>query len=449
MSGAIFHYLDTLVQPVFPATKMSIIEIDGKLYHYQVESDQFNWTIKLYDLAGNILCSYNSSCSDGVFSEDGEMFVGIGNYGLIPITSSNGGYHDSESDYKEYSYINTARYSQFAALGTPDYYCGFSKTFSIIDPVKDTIVYEPKIDISNSNCFINESGNVFALCDTSGINYLQNFRSDSTVSIFISPDKTIGLSPDFSIVASVKGKLHSRILNPTDTLLLSPARKHTSEEEFQIPCASIVMAFSPDSKNIAVADTAGIIRVYSINNRTEILQFKTIASAPTVLEYTPDGNYILYGTSTGRVIVVRAKDGTFAFALDDIKNDSITKIKISRNMKYVVAIGANMTMANWHTDFSQVSVDEKPVIINPTNVSIAPNPAEDRIRVIVQTDVAGELVLSIYNFNGEKMFSANQFISNNEVVFESDCSDFMPGTYLYRIENREGIIASGKFTVTK
>lgn len=74
---------------------------------------------------------------------------------------------------------------------------------------------------------------------------------------------------------------------------------------------------------------------------------------------------------------------------------------------------------------------------NTLNLSIAPNPATNKINVQLNSAAQGAFRFRIYNILGRKVFEADsKFDADNKKVI--DISNYAPGLYILNVENREG-----------
>ncbi len=81
------------------------------------------------------------------------------------------------------------------------------------------------------------------------------------------------------------------------------------------------------------------------------------------------------------------------------------------------------------------------------NSYTTPNPADGTITIGIQNKIEGKLNFDIFNSTGERITSSEMNCKMIEPKLTLDISNFVPGVYLYNINQDGKIIGNGKFVV--
>lgn len=82
--------------------------------------------------------------------------------------------------------------------------------------------------------------------------------------------------------------------------------------------------------------------------------------------------------------------------------------------------------------------------ISEQTISVSPNPATDHVNFSI--DYPGEMQISVYNMNGERIYSSEKF-TKNSFRWNIDAA-VNPGLYSYRVKS-DSFIYSGKIQLVK
>jgi hypothetical protein len=79
------------------------------------------------------------------------------------------------------------------------------------------------------------------------------------------------------------------------------------------------------------------------------------------------------------------------------------------------------------------------------NLWIAPNPSSDFLNIHAKNKPSGKVQISVYNILGRRMYTLKPGLQEQTLVHREDVSEWIPGTYLVRIESDGAVLKTMRF----
>ena len=82
---------------------------------------------------------------------------------------------------------------------------------------------------------------------------------------------------------------------------------------------------------------------------------------------------------------------------------------------------------------------------NEHNLWIAPNPSSDFLNIHAKARPSDNTTITIYNILGRHLYTLKPGLQDQTVLHREDVSNWIPGTYLVRIENNGAVLKTMRF----
>jgi hypothetical protein len=444
-NGDTLNYLDTSKAFVHRnnrnSTRFELTYIGDTLYFFDTSDDK----ISVYDFDGNFAFTLNNEWNvPFLYSLDESTLLSIheSGYEKISYSSSSNGFHKYFGCFERMFLMNDIlSFDNRLKIESNLQYLWESTGRKITkkDIMADSVTDEIKCDFEPYLVRFNQLGSFGIVQDTSGLAQVVDLTAKTVGTPFKCPDGVVQISPDGSTFIAIE----NYIINNYDYSKYkgySVYKTSTGEKIFSTSGFNSgyigygSLAYSPDSHTIAIADSTDSLKIYSLPDGALIRKIKLEWTAPTTLNFTPDGKNLVYSSENGSVAAFDFVSGKTIWRYNDIKDETIIRVVISPKGKYVTAMSRSYTLAEWEPDWNAsplISVDETPAPVN--TVKITPHPVLGISRLEFTSALLGSGKVEIFAQTGERIASIAFEKPARTCETEIDMSGMPAGVYVYRI----------------
>ena len=120
----------------------------------------------------------------------------------------------------------------------------------------------------------------------------------------------------------------------------------SGEERSSFTCEGIRLAFSPDSRRVAVAKLDGTVTIRDVDDAREVLALVGHSDAVSCLAFSPDGRRLLTGSQDQSIRLWDLTSGLETFSLRG-HTSGLSDVRFGRDGEVIVAASKDGTIRVW------------------------------------------------------------------------------------------------------